>query len=223
MPELHVLRVFTDAEGRHGNELGVFLDGAAIPPERRQAIAAELDYSETVFVDDRATGELRIFTPRIEFDFAGHPMVGTAWLLAETGAPPEALRPPAGEVGVRRDGELTWISGRPEWLPTGELIERPSAEEIDAMEPPDSGDFYYWAWSDEAAGEIRARCFAPDVGIVEDEATGSAVLALSGRLGRAITVRQGEGSELRARPLDGGRAEVGGRVALDTERDWPLG
>jgi predicted PhzF superfamily epimerase YddE/YHI9 len=193
-----------------------------VPRERRQPVAAELDYSETVFVDDRETNELRIFTPRTEFEFAGHPMVGTAWLLAESGDPPEALRPPAGEVAVRRDGGMTWISGRPEWLPTGELIEVGAPEEIEAMQPPATGDFYYWAWADEAAGEIRARCFAPDVGIPEDPATGSAVIALCGDLGRPIRVIQGQGSELHARPLDGGMAEVGGRVVLDGRREFEL-
>ena len=218
---LHVLRVFTGADGDHGNRLGVFLDGGAIAEGERQSAAAELGFSETVFVDDRETGDVRIFTPATEFEFAGHPMVGTAWLLAETGRPLTVLRPPAGEVAVRFEDNLTWISGREEWLPSGELIEKDSAAEIDAAEPIAEGDVFYWAWIDESAGTIRARCFAPDVGIVEDEATGSAVLALCARLGRPISVTQGGGSELRARPLGDGRAEVGGRVVLDQEREWP--
>ena len=61
--ELHVLRVFLAPDGSGGNPLGVFLDGAAIVPERRAAVAAELGFSETVFVDDPATGRIRIFTP----------------------------------------------------------------------------------------------------------------------------------------------------------------
>jgi predicted PhzF superfamily epimerase YddE/YHI9 len=218
---LHVLRVFTDPSGAHGNQLGVFLDGAAIPEGDRQQAAADLGFSETVFLDDRERGELRIFTPGTEFDFAGHPMVGTAWLLAQEGKAPEVLRPPAGEVAVRFENELTWISGKGDWLPTGELVEIGTPAEIDAMQPIDSGDIFNWAWVDKEAGTIRARCFAPDVGIVEDEATGSAVLALCARLGRPISVFQGRGSELSARPLGEGRAEVGGRVVLDEEREWP--
>jgi predicted PhzF superfamily epimerase YddE/YHI9 len=218
---LHVLRVFTGANGGHGNPLGVFLDGPAVPAERRQAAAAELGFSETVFLDERESGELRIFTPGTEFAFAGHPMVGAAWLLAETGIPPSVLRPPAGEVGVRFEDDLTWISGRAAWLPAGDLVELDAPSQIDAQEPIRHGDVFYWAWADKAAGTIRARCFAPDVGIVEDEATGSAVLALCVRLGRPISVRQGRGSELVARPLGQGRAEIGGRVVLDEEREWP--
>ena len=71
--ELTVLRVFTSPEGEHGNPLGVFLDGGAVPDEQRQAVARDLGYSETVFVDDAASGSCRIFTPEMELPFAGHP------------------------------------------------------------------------------------------------------------------------------------------------------
>ncbi|MGE0059694.1 MAG: PhzF family phenazine biosynthesis protein, partial [Dehalococcoidia bacterium] len=64
--DVHVLRVFTDAEGRFGNLLGVVLNTASFSNDQRQAIAAELGYSETVFVDDVASASLRIFTPKTE-------------------------------------------------------------------------------------------------------------------------------------------------------------
>jgi predicted PhzF superfamily epimerase YddE/YHI9 len=49
-----------------------------------------------VFVDDAERGEMRIFTPAVELPFAGHPVVGTAWLLArERDAVPRCARPPA--------------------------------------------------------------------------------------------------------------------------------
>ena len=70
---------------------------------------------------------------------------------------------------------------------------------------------YYWAWEDEAAGLVRARCFSLEDGIGEDEATGSAAIMLAAELGRELTIHQGEGSLLYARPLGEGRAEVGGR------------
>jgi predicted PhzF superfamily epimerase YddE/YHI9 len=80
---LHVLRVFADGQARFGNPLGVFLDGAAVPVETRQQVAARLGFSETVFVDDVDTGAVDIRTPAAELPFAGHPLVGTAWLLAQ--------------------------------------------------------------------------------------------------------------------------------------------
>ncbi len=221
MPTLHVLRVFTAADGAHGNPLGVFLDGGEVPAERRQAVAHELGFAETVFVDDAERGEVRIFAPGMEMPFAGHPTVGTAWLLREERAEVAALRPPAGEVPVRHEAELTWIGAKPEWSPPFEYVELGSPTEVDALSPSPSLEFC-WAWEDEDAGRVRARSFVPDAGIAEDEATGSAVLALGGRLGRAIQVRQGRGSELFARPLEDGFAEVGGRVVLDDARDYSV-
>ena len=63
----------------------MFLDGAEVAEAERQPIAAELGFSETVFVDDRERGEMRIFTPGVELPLAGHPLVGTAWLLRGRG------------------------------------------------------------------------------------------------------------------------------------------
>lgn len=223
MATLHVLRVFTDTDGEWGNPLGVFLDGSEVAAERRQAVATELGYSETVFVDDRASGSCRIFTPGSELGFAGHPSVGTAWLLAREGERVEALRPPAGEVAVRLEGELTFIAARSEWSPPWELIEFDSAAEVEALDGPPGGredEIYIWAWADEAAGLVRSRCFALEDGVGEDEATGSAALMLATELDRPLRIHQGRGSVLDARPLGGGRAEVGGRVVLDEAREF---
>ena len=220
MAELHVLRVFVNEDGEWGNPLGVFLDGAEIPEPRRQEIAAELGFSETVFVEDRPGGGIRIHTPAVELPFAGHPAVGTAWLLAHAGSPVAALRVPAGGIAVRYEDEATFVGARPEWAPPFEYVQLGTPAEVRALAgPPSGGNTYAWAWIDEAAGTIRARSFAPEAGIAEDEATGSAALALCARLSRPIVVHQGHGSVIRARPAGEGLAEVGGRVALDERRE----
>jgi predicted PhzF superfamily epimerase YddE/YHI9 len=221
--ELHVLRVFANEDGEWGNRLGVFLDGAGIAAEERQRIAAELGFSETVFVEDRASGRVRIHTPQVELPFAGHPTVGTAWLLAKLGTPVETLRPPAGEVAVRTSDGVTWVEADPKWSPPFEYRRLDSPADVRALNgPPDANaNAYAWAWIDEAAGTIRARSFVPGAGIAEDEATGSAALTLSARLNRPIVVHQGHGSVLLARPTREGRAEVAGRVALDEVKDAP--
>jgi predicted PhzF superfamily epimerase YddE/YHI9 len=221
MAKLYVLRVFTDEKGRWGNPLGVFLDGGAVAEQRRQAVARELGYSETVFVDDMRVGACRIFTPGVELPFAGHPCVGTAWLLAREGQPAERLRPPAGEVAVRREGELTFIAARAEWSPPFELAEMADPAAVEALPgpPPGAAMAYRWAWLDEAAGAVRSRCFPVEEGIVEDEATGSAAISLCVELGRDLMIHQGRGSLLHARQLGEGRAEVGGRVVLDEVRE----
>ena len=152
------------------------------------------------------------------------PAVGTAWLLRREGRPAELLRPPAGEVRVRADEALTFIAARPEWAPAMDYVQLGSASEVEGLEGPpgDATAAYLWAWTDEEAGTVRSRAFFDDFGIAEDEATGAAALVLCNRLGRPLTIRQGAGSLLHARPLSGGLVEVGGRVVLDEVRFYPV-
>src|SRR3712207_1371418 len=108
--DVDVLRVFTDSDGRFGNPLGV-VDATAVDPADWQRVAAELGYSETIFIDIPAAGatttHLRIFTPATELAFAGHPTVGAAWWLRERGTPVRTLQVPAGIVQVSYDDDLT--------------------------------------------------------------------------------------------------------------------
>jgi len=223
VPTLHVLRVFVNEDGEWGNPLGVFLEGGEVSAGERQRVAAELGFSETVFVDDRAAGRVRIYTPRVELPFAGHPSVGAAWLLAREGTPVETLQPPAGEVRVRYADDSTHIAARSAWSPAFEYRQHDSPAEVRALSPAEQRDnTYAWAWIDEAAGTIRARSFVPAAGIAEDEATGSAALTLCAQLDRALTVHQGNGSVLICRPLGDGLVEVGGGVVLDELREHPV-
>ncbi|HEV8489272.1 MAG TPA: PhzF family phenazine biosynthesis protein [Candidatus Limnocylindrales bacterium] len=224
MSALHVLRVFLGRGGGGGNPLGVFVDGASIPKKQRQAVAADLGFSETVFVDDASSGRIAIFTPATELPFAGHPTVGTSWLLDRLGKPVDVLRPPAGEVRTWRDGDLTWIRARAEWAPPFRLVEYATAAELDALVPPRMGDpgFYAWAWLDPGGGDIRARSFPTDLGIAEDEATGAAAVLMGARLGRPLTIRQGVGSELHVRPGPDRTVEVGGRCGFLETREYKL-
>ena len=219
--KLHVLRVLTEAGGTGGNHLGVFLDGAAIAPGDRQRVAADLGFSETVFVDDAARGEVRIFTPGTELPLAGHPLVGTAWLLGRERTPVAVLRPPAGEVPTWSADGLTWIRARPEWAPEFELRRLDDGAAVEALAVPAVGLVDAWAWEDEPVGTVRSRVFAPDLGVPEDEATGAAALRLGAALGRPITIRQGAGSEIRARPGPAGSVEIGGRVESVEVRTAP--
>ncbi len=222
MARLHLLRVFCDEHGAGGNPLAVFLEGRQVPASARQGVAAELGLSETVFVDDAERGRLRIFTPTVELPFAGHPTVGTAWLLAAERGPVASLQVPAGELGVRYDNGATFVSARPEWGPEFEWdqLESPAAVEALTGPPRDHDHLGAWAWVDEGAGSVRARVFPVRYGIAEDEATGAAGAILCARLGRAIEIRQGRGSRIRARPLDDGFVEVGGASVLDEVRDY---
>jgi trans-2,3-dihydro-3-hydroxyanthranilate isomerase len=87
----HTLDVFTTTRFE-GNPLAVITDGDGLSNDEMQAIAREMNLSETVFVqkptDDRALARLRIFTTQQELKLAGHPVVGTWFLLAELGVVP---------------------------------------------------------------------------------------------------------------------------------------
>lgn len=80
--------VFTDRQFG-GNPLAVVLDGQGLSTAQMQAVAAEFNLAETTFVlppaDPAHTARVRIFTPRAEMPFAGHPNVGTAFVLARRG------------------------------------------------------------------------------------------------------------------------------------------
>lgn len=89
-----VYDVFTDRK-LAGNPLAVIFDGEGLGDEAMQAIAREMNLSETVFVQPAGnpayTARLRIFTPGRELPFAGHPTVGAAVALAEKAHGPAAL------------------------------------------------------------------------------------------------------------------------------------
>ncbi len=87
----HTLDVFTTKRFQ-GNPLAVITDGDGLSSDEMLAIAREMNLSETVFVqkptDDRALARLRIFTTKEELKLAGHPVIGTWFLLAELGVVP---------------------------------------------------------------------------------------------------------------------------------------
>lgn len=82
----HQLDVFT-ATPLAGNALAVFPDARGLEPRTMQALAREMNLSETTFVfpSEAATRRVRFFTPEAEIPLAGHPTIGTWWALAELG------------------------------------------------------------------------------------------------------------------------------------------
>ncbi|GAA1259895.1 PhzF family phenazine biosynthesis protein [Oryzihumus leptocrescens] len=107
------LNVFTTGSDDpfSGNPLCVFEDARGLSTEEMQALARQLNLSETTFVlpagDDSATAQVRIFTPTYEMPFAGHPTLGTAHVVRDLlGTGDEVvLRVPAGDIPVRAVGD----------------------------------------------------------------------------------------------------------------------
>jgi trans-2,3-dihydro-3-hydroxyanthranilate isomerase len=125
-----VADVFTEVP-LAGNPVAVFADGQGLSTEVMQRAARELNLSETVFLlpgEGDADARVRIFTPAVELPFAGHPVLGTAFVLADRlGADAVKLRTGAGIVSVtlqRRDGVVVFGEMQ-QPLPTWEPFDRP--------------------------------------------------------------------------------------------------
>lgn len=97
-----------------GNPLAVFPEASSLTRAQMQKIASEMNLSETVFVTDREPGtySVRIFTPREELPFAGHPTLGAAWVLRRLGrlVGTEVVQvSAAGETPVAITGDELWF------------------------------------------------------------------------------------------------------------------
>ena len=137
MPTLRyvVVDVFTDT-ALAGNQLAVFTDARELDSATMQALALEIGYSETTFVlpaEQGGTAQIRIFTPFVELPFAGHPILGTAWVLGqplersvielETGMGVVPVEMDRDESGALAFGRMTQPVPRFEPYPeTGELL-----------------------------------------------------------------------------------------------------
>ena len=127
-----VADVFTDRP-LAGNQLAVFTDAREIPEEQLQPLAREMSFSETVFVyspSGEGHARIRIFTPMDELPFAGHPVLGTAFVLAAPLQLPEIrLETGAGLVPVRleRDEERIVFGRMEQPIPKVEAFDQVDA------------------------------------------------------------------------------------------------
>jgi trans-2,3-dihydro-3-hydroxyanthranilate isomerase len=180
--------VFTDTP-LEGNQLGVFPDSGEYSQEQMQRLARELNFSETVFVcppTGGADARVRIFTPRRELPFAGHPVLGCAFIVGEElGRDTVRLETGLGVIPVelaRREGRI--VSGRmqqriPDWRPYEQERELLSALGVESsglpVEAYANGPLHVYVEleSEEAVaglrpdltslgalGDVAANCFA---------------------------------------------------------------
>src|SRR5215831_1881245 len=236
--------VFTDRRFG-GNQLAVFPDAREIRADLMPQIAREFNYSETTFVlppdDPSHTARVRIFTPGGELQFAGHPTVGTAHVLASVGAVPltgsetrivfEEGVGPVPVVIRATNGKPTFAQLTASKLPEigpppppretlAAMLSLTAADVLDGkfssagiscgtpflfvplrdrsavgrsrikvdLWESALGNYYtdkvmVYSMDGELAGsDVRARMYAPGIGVREDPATGSACVALGGYL-----------------------------------------
>lgn len=144
MRPLHIVDVFAERAGG-GNPLAVVLDAEGMSVEAMQRVAAETNYSETTFVmaarEPGAAHRVRIFTPAREIAFAGHPILGTAWVIRRhvQPAPRVDLAIPAGIIPVTfDDAEVAWFAAPAVTL--GRTYEREAIAAALAVAPSDLAD-----------------------------------------------------------------------------------
>ena len=238
-----VCDVFTDVP-LAGNQLAVFTDARDLTTDDMQALAKEMNFSESVFVlppsSDDADVRIRIFTPGLELPFAGHPTLGSAFVL---GGPLSKivirLETLAGVVPVEleRDGSRIVFGLMEQPIPSWHAVPDPapilaavgvseshlpierydlgpghvflelgSPEEVAALAPDvaalaratDDGVNCFARDN----GRWKTRMFAPNHGVVEDAATGSAAgplavhLARHGRIGYGERIEISQGTEI---------------------------
>ncbi|RTY83669.1 PhzF family phenazine biosynthesis protein [Flavobacterium sp. ZB4P23] len=122
----YIVDVF--AENKYaGNQLAVFLGADSLSDQQLQTIAREINFAESTFITklqpENKTAAIRIFTPDHEMKFAGHPIIGTSWVLMhkifENKPEKISLSVPIGEIPVYQSGDLVWLqAAQPEFLNT---------------------------------------------------------------------------------------------------------
>lgn len=254
-----------------GNQLCVVTDPGPLDDDGMLAVAREIGFSETTFVTatEPAGYSMRVFTPGGEIPFAGHPTLGTAFVLVSEGrvSSPTVQTVKAGEFPVEVDldgGTATVEQHAPEFgspiadlesvaaaaglslkdlhpglapmvVSTGlphVMVPAASVSAVIHAEPDhralrfltqllNADGYYLFALTDEGA---KARLFAPDLGVTEDPATGSAAGPLAAYLASngvdgPLEIRQGEEMgrpsvlHASAKPSgDSWRVFVGGKV-----------
>lgn len=220
-----VVDVFTD-KPFEGNPLAVFPDASGLDTDTMQKIAKELNLSETTFVfpatREDCAAKVRIFTPGQEMDFAGHPTIGTSYVLMDEGIIPDdikhfILEERIGPVPIKVDrgeSDLIWLQTPP--IITGQDFDSTQCAQVLGLEASDLLDItpqilsagnpvVFIPVEDKAAVDdsyldhnsfttlksslnenicvfvftpttegAYSRMFAPDHGVPEDPATGSA-------------------------------------------------
>ena len=112
----YIVDVFTDKKYA-GNQLAVFLDAENLSSNEMQKMAREINFAESTFVTkldkENNKAEIKIFTPSQEMQFAGHPIIGTSWVLINKifNNSPEniTLNVPIGPIAIHQSDNLIWL------------------------------------------------------------------------------------------------------------------
>jgi trans-2,3-dihydro-3-hydroxyanthranilate isomerase len=122
----YIVDVFAEKK-YSGNQLAVFTGADVLNTDEMQKIAREINFAESTFItkldDANSVAEIRIFTPEHEMQFAGHPIIGTSWVLMnrifENQPKNISLSVPIGAIPIFQSGDLVWLqAAQPQFLDT---------------------------------------------------------------------------------------------------------
>lgn len=120
----YIVDVFTEKKYA-GNQLAVFFDAEDLTATQMQEITREINFAESTFVTaldtENKTANVRIFTPASEMQFAGHPVIGTSWVILnklwESNSREITLNVPVGPIAVKEISDQLWLkAAQPEFL-----------------------------------------------------------------------------------------------------------
>ena len=122
----YIVDVFAEKK-YSGNQLAVFENAQNLSTKEMQDIATEINFAESTFITkidaENNSAEIRIFTPEFEMKFAGHPIIGTSWVIMNiinsNSSKKLNLTVPVGVIPIFQEGEMVWLqSAQPEFFNT---------------------------------------------------------------------------------------------------------
>ena len=124
--EFYIVDVFTNAKYA-GNQLAVFFGAESLSKDKMQQIAKEINFAESTFIthinEEDKTATIKIFTPEHEMQFAGHPIIGTSWILInkifKNNPSKITVQVPVGTIPVHEKDGFIWLqAAQPTFLDT---------------------------------------------------------------------------------------------------------
>lgn len=211
---MKVLNVFTNEKGKFGNPVGIIVDTEnKIDNKNRQQMAIDSGFSEIVFINNLETKDVSIFSPTRQIPFAGHALVGASYYFNNIlNTPTAEIVSMDKKIKSWQENSLTFVEADLSILPSWNFKEYKTPEEIEQITIQEASILEHtlvWSWIDKEKGIVRARTFASDWNIPEDEANGSGSMKLANLLNRNLIIHHGKGSVIHSTPNS-----VGGLVKL---------
>jgi len=214
MEEIKILNVFTNEKGEFGNPVGIIVDiENKINNKNRQQMAIDSGFSEIVFINNIESKDVSIFSPTRQIPFAGHALVGTSYYFNNVlNIPTIKIVSMDKIIKSWQESNLNFVEADLSILPNWNFKEYKTSEEIEQITTQEASVLEHclvWSWINEKDGVVRARTFAFDWDIPEDEANGSGAMKLASILNRNLIIHHGKGSVIHSTPNT-----VGGLVKL---------